>query len=213
MKKSEKKKNALEGMSTSKDRLKVYTKELKEKVIELQNQLTSVLPSINEINNLLNSFGFTNFQLVESENKGNYKIVRGDGDDANETLSEGEKTFITFLYFYQLINGSNDQDKVNTSRIIVIDDPISSLDSNILFIVSNLINNLKQKIRNNDSNFKQLIILTHNVYFHKEISFNKSHGSKKLHDETFWIIRKNNNVSHIYEYEENTIKKSYELIS
>lgn len=182
---------------------------MKKEVILLQNQLTSVLPSVNEINKLLKSFGFTNFKLAESKDKGNYKIVRGDGVDANETLSEGEMTFITFLYFYQLINGSNEQDKVNTKRVIVIDDPISSLDSNVLFIVSYLINSLKKKIRSNDSIFKQLIILTHNVYFHKEISFN---GNKNLHDETFWVLTKTDNVSRIKEYEENPIKNSYELL-
>lgn len=47
-------------------------------------------------------------------------------------------------------------------------------------MVSNLINNLKKKIRSSDNNFKQMIVLTHNVFFHKEISFNKGHGSKKL---------------------------------
>jgi wobble nucleotide-excising tRNase len=203
---------AIDGMEKGIAQQEGYKKDLEEKVIELQSQLTSVLPSINEINMLLKSFGFTNFQLAESAEKGNYKVVRENGEDANETLSEGERTFITFLYFYQLINGSNEQDKVNTPRIIVIDDPISSLDSNILFMVSNLINNLKKKVRNNDSNFKQLIVLTHNVYFHKEISFNKGHGSKKLNDETFWIIRKAENKSHINEYEDNPIKNSYELL-
>ncbi|WP_419880520.1 ATP-binding protein [Peribacillus sp. B-H-3] len=203
---------AIDGMKKGIVQQGRYKKELEEEAIELQNQLTSVLPSINEINLLLKSFGFTNFQLAESDEKGNYKIARENGEDANETLSEGEKTFITFLYFYQLINGSNEQDKVNTSRIIAIDDPISSLDSNILFMVSNLINNLKKKVRNNDSNFKQLIILTHNVYFHKEISFNKGKGSQKLNDETFWIIRKTYNKSHISEYGENPIKNSYELL-
>lgn len=203
---------AIDGMEKGIVQQVGYKKALEEEAIELQNQLTSVLPSINEINLLLKSFGFTNFQLAESAEKGNYKIVRENGEDANETLSEGEKTFITFLYFYQLINGSNEQDKVNTSRIIAIDDPISSLDSNILFMVSNLINNLKKKVRNNDSNYKQLIILTHNVYFHKEISFNKGHGSQKLNDETFWIIRKTDNKSHINEYSENPIKNSYELL-
>ena len=203
---------AIDGMEKAIVQQGGYKKALEEEAIELQNQLTSVLSSINEINLLLKSFGFTNFQLAESAEKGNYKIVRENGEDANETLSEGEKTFITFLYFYQLINGSNEQEKVNTSRIIAIDDPISSLDSNILFMVSNLINNLKKKVRNNDSNFKQLIILTHNVYFHKEISFNKGHGSQKLNDETFWIIRKTDNKSHISEYGENPIKNSYELL-
>lgn len=205
---------AIEGMKRAKEGQEDYKKKLEEEAIELQNQLTSVLPSINEINNLLKSFGFTNFQLAESDEEGNYKIVRENGEDANETLSEGEKTFITFLYFYQLINGNSDQDKVNTARVIVIDDPISSLDSNILFMVSNLISNLKKEIRGRNSNFKQLIILTHNVYFHKEISFNKGMGmgNQKQHDETFWIIRKLDNISRISEYEENPIKNSYELL-
>ncbi|MFB0636855.1 AAA family ATPase [Bacillus rugosus] len=205
-------KMALEGMKRSQAGQKEHKKRLEEEAIELQNQLTSVLPSIHEINTLLKSFGFTNFQLAESDEQGNYKIVRENGEDANETLSEGEKTFITFLYFYQLINGSNDLDKVNTARVVAIDDPISSLDSNILFMVSNLINNLKKKVRSKESNFKQLIILTHNVYFHKEISFNKGLSNKKQPDETFWIIRKTENISNISQYEENPIKNSYELL-
>lgn len=204
--------SAIDGMEKGIVQQGGYKKALEDEAIELQNQLTSILPSINEINLLLKSFGFTNFQLAESAEKGNYKIVRENGEDANETLSEGEKTFITFLYFYQLINGSNDQDKVNTARVVAIDDPISSLDSNVLFMVSNLINNLKKKVRNKDSNFKQLIILTHNVYFHKEISFNKGMSNKRQPDETFWIIRKMSNISHISEYEENPIKNSYELL-
>lgn len=204
--------SAMEGMKKSKVQQEGFKKKLEEEAIELQNQLTSVLPSIHEINSLLRSFGILNFYLAESDEKGNYKIVRENGEDANETLSEGEKTFITFLYFYQLINGSYDKDKVTTSRVVVIDDPISSLDSNILFIVSNLINNIKKEIRNSETKFKQLIILTHNIYFHKEISFNKGHGSQKLHDETFWILRKTDNKSYITQYEENPIKNSYELL-
>ncbi|BDG78453.1 hypothetical protein BSF_01820 [Bacillus subtilis] len=204
--------SALVGMKRGKEEQKTHKKRLEDEAIELQNQLTSVLPSIHEINMLLKSFSFTNFQLAESAEQGNYKIVRRNGEDANETLSEGEKTFITFLYFYQLINGSNDQDKVNTARVVVVDDPISSLDSNILFMVSNLINNLKKKVRSNESNFKQLIILTHNVYFHKEISYNKGRSNKKQPDEIFWIIRKTGNISYISRYEENPIKNSYELL-
>jgi wobble nucleotide-excising tRNase len=207
-----KEKRAIDGLEKGIAQQGGYKKVLEEEAIELQNQLTSVLPSINEINLLLKSFGFTNFQLAESDEQGNYKIVRENGEEANETLSEGEKTFITFLYFYQLINGSNDQDKVNTARVVTIDDPISSLDSNILFMVSNLINNLKKKVRSKDSNFKQLIILTHNVYFHKEVSFNKGMSNKRQPDETFWIIRKTGNISHICGYEENPIKNSYELL-
>lgn len=201
-----------DGMNDSLSQLKDFKNNLKAEAIELQNQLTSVLPSINEINNLLKSYGFTNFKLAESEEKGNYKIIRENGEEGHETLSEGEMTFITFLYFYQLINGNNDKDKINTKRVIVIDDPISSLDSNVLFIVSHLINGIKKKIRENNSMFKQLIVLTHNVYFHKEITFNKGKGNQKLKDETFWVLTKENNVTKIKEYSENPIKNSYELL-
>jgi len=206
---SKQKNKALEGMEKGKVKLEGYKQVIEEEKMNLQNQLTSVLPSIHEINNLLKSFGFTNFYLDESNEEGKYRIIRENGEDVNETLSEGEKTFISFLYFYQLVNGSNEQNTVNTARIIVIDDPISSLDSNILFIVSNLIKNIKKRIKKDNSNFKQLIILTHNVYFHKEVSFDK-HRSRT--GENFWIIRKIDNVSHIKQYCENPIKNSYELL-
>src|SRR5699024_243470 len=52
----------------------------------------------------------------------------------------------------------------------------------------------------------------HNIYFHKEISFNKGLSNKKQPDEKFWIIRKTENISNISQYEENPIKNSYELL-
>ena len=60
-----------------------------------------------------------------------YQIKRENGEIANSTLSEGEITFITFLYFMQLVKGGNTPETTNSDRIIVIDDPISSLDSTI----------------------------------------------------------------------------------
>ncbi|MBR8644248.1 AAA family ATPase [[Brevibacterium] frigoritolerans] len=36
---------------------------------------------------------------------------------------------MTFLYFYQLLKGSNSKEDINTEKVVVIDDPISSLDS------------------------------------------------------------------------------------
>ena len=57
-------------------------------------------------------------------------------------LSEGEKTFVTFLYFYHLLKGSDSDSGMTTDRIVVFDDPVSSLDSDILFIVGSLIKGL-----------------------------------------------------------------------
>ena len=94
----------------------------------------------------------------------------------------------------------------------MIDDPISSLDSNVLFIVSTLIKNIIDDIRENKGNIKQLIILTHNVYFHKEVSFINSRDTGVRNDTHFWILRKNNKVSHFYPYEKNPIQTSYQLL-
>jgi wobble nucleotide-excising tRNase len=62
----------------------------------------------NDINAMLESFGFTSFKLTTAGQMDHlYEIVREDGSNAMSTLSEGEKSFITFLYFYNLIRGSH----------------------------------------------------------------------------------------------------------
>ena len=69
---------------------------------ELEKQTTSVQPTIEGINALLSSFGFQGFKLAKASSGTSYKLVRADGSDAKATLSEGEKTFVCFLYFYHL---------------------------------------------------------------------------------------------------------------
>lgn len=182
---------------------------------ELNKNVTSIQPTIDEINRLLNSFGFHNFKIVSSSENGFYEIQREDGSRAEETLSEGEITFITFLYYYQKIKGGDTAEEVNEDRILVIDDPISSLDSNILFIVSTLIKDLIKEMKKDDyvGSIKQIIILTHNVYFHKEVSFISKNEDKEQNKSHFWILRKNGNVTNIQAYgEQNPIQSSYAML-
>ncbi|WP_339836024.1 AAA family ATPase [uncultured Maribacter sp.] len=93
----------------------------------LSKNVTSIQPTVNEINRLLKSYGFLNFEIVPTTEEGFYQIQREDGTIAETTLSEGEITFITFLYYLQLAKGSVSEESVNDERILVIDDPISSL--------------------------------------------------------------------------------------
>ncbi|WP_432463082.1 AAA family ATPase [Agarivorans sp. QJM3NY_33] len=179
----------------------------------LEKDTTSIQPTIDAIDSLLKSFGFTSFTIGKSTKDRCYSIVRGDGSCAKETLSEGEKTFISFLYFYHLLKGSFSEIGITTDRVVVIDDPVSSLDSDILFIVSTLIKGLMSDTRNDSSLMKQLFILTHNTYFFKEVTFNKRRsGQDKLSDETFWIVRKVDGTSKIVGHNSNPIKSSYELL-
>lgn len=180
---------------------------------ECERKITSIKPTIDEINKLLKSFGFANFYLIESSKSGFYEVRRPDGNDAKETLSEGEKSFITFLYFYYLVRGSFSASGATTDRIVVFDDPVSSLDADILFIVCNLIKGIVNEMREGAGNIKQVFVLTHNIYFHKEITFNKKRsGGDPLQDETFWVVRKFTDRSELVLCSENPIKSSYELL-
>jgi wobble nucleotide-excising tRNase len=184
------------------------------KIRELEKQTSSVQPTIDGINALLISFGFQGFKLAKASTGTSYKLVRSsDGTDAKATLSEGEKTFVTFLYFYHLLKGSELDSGMTTDRIVVFDDPVSSLDSDILFIVSSLIKGLFEEVRDGKGHIKQLFILTHNVYFHKEVTFNpKRSNNKSMRDESFWIVRKSDHISKIEKHDSNPIKTSYELL-
>jgi len=183
---------------------------LNSEIQELTKNVTSIQPTIDEINKTLQYYGFDNFEIVpSSSNESHYQIKREDGALAESTLSEGEVTFVTFLYFLQLAKGSTDKKTIAEERILVIDDPISSLDSNVLFVVSTLIKGIIKDIKNDIGNIKQLFILTHNVYFHKEVSF--IDGRTKVHGQTnYWILRKNNKVSSIQPFlMKNPIQTSY----
>ncbi len=209
------KKDGLEkGVTSLNDKLKektVHFNELNNEIKNLNKNVTSIQPTVDEINRLLKSYGYLNFEIVPTEEKGFYKIIREGGEFAETTLSEGEITFITLLYFLQLAKGGETEDSVNQDRILVIDDPISSLDSNVLFIVSTLIKEIIKNVKSNTGSIKQIILLTHNVYFHKEVTYEGNRIKGEKHQ--FWILRKNNKVSSIQFYgENNPIKSSYELL-
>lgn len=188
-------------------------KEKRQEIEDTEKQITSIKPTIEAINKLLKSFGFVNFHLVESADEGFYEVKRPGGEDAKGTLSEGEKSFITFLYFYHHIKGSFSSTGANTDRIVVFDDPVSSLDADILFIVCNLIKGIINEMRAGNSAIKQVFVLTHNIYFHKEITFHKKRsGADAMDDETFWIVRKSSTRSELVPSSENPIKSSYELL-
>ncbi|WQZ87128.1 AAA family ATPase [Helicobacter pylori] len=186
-------------------------KKLENEIKELEKNMVSIKPIVNEINTLLKGYGFTNFSLACTEDEKFYRIQREDGQLVGETLSEGEVTFIAFLYYYHLAKGSLKENDISKNKVLVIDDPISSLDSNILFIVSVLVKDLMKETMEEKTNIKQIIILTHNTYFYKEITLEydlKCYQGKY----SFWIIKKDNNVSKIKDYKENPIKNSYELL-
>lgn len=202
--------NGIEASQTTKrDNLNTAQQTLR----DLEKGITSVQPTVTEINALLASFGFRGFRLATAGDQGNfYEIVRLDGSNAAQSLSEGEKTFVTFLYFYHLIRGSVSESGMTSDRVIVFDDPISSLDSDILFIVSSLIKRVFELSHAQNSLIRQVFVLTHNIYFHKEVSFDPDRKRELRAHETFWIVKKIDDVSTLQSFDHNPIKTSYELL-
>lgn len=178
----------------------------KNNIVELREQTVSTKDAVDNINIILKNSGFEGFIIEEKElndnNISEYYLKRTDNNNENvfKSLSEGEKNFIAFLYFYQLCLGVNNLDEASKKKILVIDDPVSSLDSQVLFIVNSLIQHLiarkgkskpeKKQFKSND--LEQVFIFTHNIYFHKEVSLD---NQRTCIDNTFFTIKKENNKS------------------
>lgn len=94
-----------------------------------------------------------------------YHIMRGDKPAVY--LSEGEKTAIAFVYFVVHLG---DQDFKVSDGIVVVDDPISSLDSNSLYQAFSFLKNIVK-------DGEQVFIFTHSFDFLKLlINWRRSSG-------------------------------------
>lgn len=71
----------------------------------------------------------------------------------------------------------------------MIDDPISSLDSDVLYAVSTIIRRIVEDIAEDRGRVRQLLIMTHNAHFHKEVTY-RPHRGPKLGSWGYGIVRK-----------------------
>lgn len=195
-----------------------YAMSLAEKINELNKHTVNTEEAIANMNKMLRDSGFQGFSIQEHPaSKNQYQIVREDGTVADR-LSEGERNFIAFLYFCNLVHGSgctrdaqviitdHGEEMITDGRdmrdkIVVIDDPVSSMDSSTLFIVSSLVRQMISICLNNvtlgekpekGDYIKQIFILTHNAYFHREVTVNQEKNYLRV---SFYLITKYDNKS------------------
>ena len=160
---------------------------LREEIRELNKVTVNTTAVKDSINALIKSSGFQGFYLREKAGTQYvYELVRDNGNGQPVSiargLSEGERHFIAFLYFYHTVIGSQSDDGRTVPKIVVIDDPVSSLDSESMFIVAALTreligicyNNFRMSFSGNQENYiKQFFCLTHNPYFFREVSYSR----------------------------------------
>ncbi|MGD2716946.1 AAA family ATPase [Escherichia coli] len=125
--------------------------------------------TIERINHSLDSLGITGFRIAPYDDRDDYRLVReGENSDTPvfSSLSEGEKTLIAFLYFLETCTGRKSRDDNDQrKRLIVIDDPISSLSQNYVFEIASLIQHQVIRARIGE----KVIILTHSLFFFQEL--------------------------------------------
>lgn len=181
-------------------------KALQEQIDALRSQTGNTIDAMKSINTILDDTGFQGFRLEENPAvKNHYHIIRP-GQDVNTpatNLSEGERNFIAFLYFYHEVKGSNTKTNEIPDKIVVIDDPVSSMDSQVLFVVCALVRELIEICLNNtreltaitkDEYIRQIFLLTHNTYYHRQLSHDYVSNYEAV---SFYRIYKEDNVSDI----------------
>ncbi len=126
-------------------------KGLRRKAETLRNEIRKHGIAAIELNKLLHEYLGHNSIRLEAKDEG-YQLVRADGSIA-QNLSEGEKTALTFCFFLTQF-GAEGRDKKRL--VVVIDDPVSSLDSNAQTYAFGLIKKHTKRVA-------QVVLLTHNL--------------------------------------------------
>lgn len=187
--------------------------ECAQEISELQSSISNTQEVADRINCLLKGSGFTRFSITPAPGEeGNYQIVRADGTLAFDTLSEGEKSFLCFLYYWESLFGKTEPGSDAEPVIAVIDDPISSLDSDVLFIVSSFIRDACRLAKEKKGTLRQLIVLTHNTQFHHEASYQP--GGKPSKTTKFYrLMKRDSTTTHVVDDGvQSTIQGTYALL-
>ncbi|MCF9019677.1 AAA family ATPase [Pseudomonas syringae] len=174
------------------------------KISDLRKQTVNIEESIENINRGLVDIGIDGFSVI-SHGENFYRVSRAsDQGSAFHSLSEGEKTVISFLYFIELCKGQKTANAVPQTKVVVIDDPISSLSH--LYVLN--IGQLIKRYFINDKSYAQVFVLTHSLYFFYELT----HTNKEKRAETQHLFRviKNANGSSVIPMNYEEIQNDYQ---
>lgn len=163
---------------------------LEQTIIELKSQVRSHGPAASRISKLLSDYLGHNELSIFASDQG-YRLLRN-GKPVKGQPSEGEKTAIALCYFLTTLE--SDGRRIN-DLIIVIDDPVSSLDTKSMNYACSLILRKLEKAG-------QVFLLTHNHHCMNEIkkawkryAYPRSDQSKKTACFLYLEVRTENSNS------------------
>ncbi|MAZ70220.1 AAA family ATPase [Porticoccus sp.] len=154
------KKSEVAKRATANNTLKTTINNRNIEIRTLEESLSNEGLGADQFNESLHKFlGRSELTLHFNPVKKGYELLRNDSDLVEGNLSEGEKTAIAFVYF---ITKLKENDNKMEDTIVVVDDPVSSFDSNHLFHAYSF-------LRSNCDTAKQLFVFTHNFTYFKLI--------------------------------------------
>ena len=129
--------------------------ELLGEIRTLEESKSEYIDFMNFLNEVLSSLGI---QITLSLKDNNYYLrhTLEDCDLTIDNISEGEKNLLALLYFYFELYSDKEQKKFKPEiKLVVIDDPISSLDDSNKFYVLEIVKKILSE------KFPQIFLLTH----------------------------------------------------
>jgi wobble nucleotide-excising tRNase len=186
--------------SSIKDKLKevkVKNEELKEKrehnglkqqeiqILKQQKSLTKDFADF--VSQILNDINISLKVSLDTDNR-NY-IIKSSSEDVVLTIkdiSEGEKNLLALLFFYYELFADNKQQQIKAEiELIIVDDPISSMDDSNKFYILELVKNLLEL------SAQQVFVLTHSWEDYCNLSYGRNAWNNNSHFATFQISKTN----------------------
>lgn len=146
----------LQELNAAIEKVRVGLPGIVEEIATLEQDLKQHQKAADELNREMAAYLGRDELRFEAKETG-YTIMRGNQPAMH--LSEGERTAVAFMYFLKTLQGA---DFNLNDGIVVIDDPVSSLDANSLYCAFGY-------MRERTRNAKQLFILTHNFGFFRQV--------------------------------------------
>jgi len=164
-------------------------KNKQQEIQDLKQQKSLTKDFADFVSQVLNDINISLKVELDSDNK-NY-VIKSTSENASLTIkniSEGEKNLLALLFFYYELLADNKQKNVKPEvELIVVDDPISSMDDSNKFYILELMKNLLELPN------QQIFVLTHSWDDYCNLSYSKENNP----DFATFEIRKKNGVSEL----------------
>ncbi len=167
--------------------------------VRLREQKSDLADFAAYLNTMLKDLGL-NFELSPSGKI--YVLKHTDGPVLKlDDISDGERNLLSLIYFYyEMLSGSSGVLK-DTIKLIIIDDPISSLDDNNKFYISELVRSIL------DQRVTQVFAFTHSWDDFYNLAYGRQDDKTSLFE-----VKKDSSSSNIYPISNKRLLKPYIML-